>query len=289
MLNTRDLEERWLKYKIKSYIPHATITISIVVIILITSILFNSNEENKTGFQKKSETIKRIQKEEKPIIKVVETTPFVEKGTPVVKIKPEKVPNTIMEIKKQSSFNNNNNNNDDLSLLKLTPSLDFMKKMQHSSLPYYQDELNIEKEVNSNTPVHTAQIVEEVQELNIEEDTESAVVEEKAEKMTIQRRDTSDDIRHIIKRFKKNNNPALSLFIAKKYYELGEYHKAYNYALITNEIDREIDASWIVFAKSLVKLNQKEMAIKTLTQYIENSHSSSAKILLDEILSGKFK
>ena len=79
------------------------------------------------------------------------------------------------------------------------------------------------------------------------------------------------------------------ILIAKKYYELGEYHKAYNYALITNQIDRDIEASWIIFAKSLVKLKQKDMAIKTLKQYLESSHSSSAKILLDEILSGKFK
>ena len=163
-----------------------------------------------------------------------------------------------------------------------------MKKMQRSSLPYDEEETNIEEKANSNAPV-TSQVVEEVQELDIEENTQVEIVEEESKKISIQRRDTSDDIRHIIKRFKKNNNPALSLFIAKKYYELGEYHKAYNYALITNEIDRDIDASWIVFAKSLVKLNQKEMAIKTLKQYIESTHSSSAKILLDEIVSGKFK
>jgi two-component SAPR family response regulator len=93
----------------------------------------------------------------------------------------------------------------------------------------------------------------------------------------------------IIKRFKKNNSPALSLFIAKKYYEAEDYHNAYNYALITNNINREIESSWIIFSKSLVKLGKKELAIKTLQEYTGQSKSRSAKILLDEIQTGKFK
>jgi len=265
MLNTRDLEERWLKYKIKSYIPHVTIAFSSIIIIIIISIFLNQNiEEKMTAYV-----------EVKPF--TTKTTPplreAIQTNTPIV----EEVPRTIAIIPQGSSLKNNRPS------LKLSPSLDFMKKMQHSSLPYYQEESTMQQE-----PV-ASQMLEEVQELEIEDNIETAVVEEKSKKINIKRRDTSDDIRHIIQRFKKNNNPALSLFIAKKYYELGEYHKAYNYALITNEIDRDIDASWIVFAKSLVKLDQKEMAVKTLKRYTENSHSSSAKILLDEIQSGKFK
>ena len=285
MLNTRDLEERWLKYKIKSYIPHATITVSLVIIVVTISIFFTSSEEKSIDLREETKTIKDVKQEGETVIKVAKVTPAIEQNTQVIKILPEKVSSTPVETKKQPSLNNS----DDISL-KLTPSLDFMKKMQHSSLPYYQNEIPAETKVNSNAPIYSSQIVEEVQELDIEEKIETVTTEEeKPERISIQRRDASDDIRHIIKRFKKNNNPALSLFIAKKYYELGEYHKAYNYALITNEIDRDIDASWIIFAKSLVKLNQKEMAIKTLKQYMETSHSSSAKILLDEIISGKFK
>jgi tetratricopeptide (TPR) repeat protein len=86
-----------------------------------------------------------------------------------------------------------------------------------------------------------------------------------------------------------NNNPALSLFVAKKYYELGDYAQAYNYALITNQINRDIEASWIIFTKSLVKLNKRDQAIQTLKDYIESSSSNTARILLEEIQSGKFK
>ncbi|MBU4110699.1 CDC27 family protein, partial [bacterium] len=97
------------------------------------------------------------------------------------------------------------------------------------------------------------------------------------------------DIEEIITRFKKNNNPALSLFIAKKYYELGEYRNAYNYSLITNELNKDIEASWILFAQSLVKLNEKDKAVKVLRDYIKHTNSNRANLLLNDILSGKFK
>jgi len=104
----------------------------------------------------------------------------------------------------------------------------------------------------------------------------------------ISKQNTDEDISHVIKRFNKNNNPALSLFIAKKYYDQGKYDKSYNYALITNNISKNMEASWIIFAKSLVKLHKKNKAIDTLKKYISHSDSHKAKILLDEITSGKF-
>ena len=113
------------------------------------------------------------------------------------------------------------------------------------------------------------------------------IKKEPAVTMTIERKETKNDIYKIIKRFEKTNNPALSLFIAKKYYVLGNYKQSYNYALLTNQIDPNIEASWILFAQSLVKLHQKSQAIHTLQKYIKVSHSKNAEILLNEITSGK--
>jgi len=286
MLNTRDLEERWLKYKIKSYIPHATIILSLVVILIMISIFTNSNKEEKK-ITSSSQIInkKQIENIKTVVTKVAEKTLPKKEIVQIKEIVVEEVPKSIAVISKKNTLKSNE------TTLKLTPSLDFMKKMQHSSLPYYQDNTQVQQEVQNSPPTYTSQPIEEIQELDVavEENIQTPTIEIKTNKISITRKNSEDDIRHIIKRFKKNNNPALSLFVAKKYYELGEYHKAYNYALITNEIDREIDASWLIFAKSLVKLNQKEMAIKTLKKYIEDSSSSSAKILHEEIISGKFK
>lgn len=108
-------------------------------------------------------------------------------------------------------------------------------------------------------------------------------------RINIKRQDTQKDIQDVIKRFKKSNNPALSLFIAKKYYELEDFNKAYNYALITNGINNNIEDSWLIFAKSLVKLNKKSKAVETLKKYIGHSDSYRAKILLENIKSGKLQ
>ncbi len=277
MLNTRDLEQRWLRYKIKFYIPHFIIFTSIIVISIIVLTFFNSDKKNiKELAQEINQTLIEMQTDKEVTIKTPKTA-LTKEVTEVINIDYKETPIIAPKIQENKLSNIEDNS------LKLAPSLDFMKSMQHSTLPYYKEEPAIENE-------EVSVIVEEVQELEpVEEIQQEAVAEEEIKQIIIKRRDASSDIRDIIKRFKKNNNPALSLFVAKKYYELGEYHKAYNYALITNQIDRDIDASWIIFAKSLVKLKQKDMAIKTLKQYLESSHSSSAKILLDEIISGKFK
>ncbi|MCF6310116.1 MAG: CDC27 family protein [Sulfurimonas sp.] len=174
--------------------------------------------------------------------------------------------------------------------LKLFPSLDFIRKIQSSTLNYYEDNTNIQKSVTKKEIS-----IEKKKTIISEASEEKKVVEkpilpiETKNIINIKRKNSNDDIGHVITRFKVNNNPALSLFIAKKYYQLKEYENAYNYALITNEINNNIEASWIIFAKSLVKLKKKDMAIKTLKRYINYSHSSQAKLLLNEILTGKFK
>ena len=279
MLDINDLEKRWLHYKIKSYIPHAIITVSLIVISTILFFIIPS----EVPTEKKVTTTKVIPKQiqKKPIIKQTATTQVVTQ--PIIKKEKKIVPISIETNKKHA--------------LKLEPSLNFMNKMQNASQPYYnnsnaQDKHRIMITPNTDSfkkPVQKAPIVKEEvieQEIEVVEDEE---VIEPAHKISIKRRNTKDDIAEIIKRFKKNNNPALSLFVAKKYYELGDYQQSYNYALITNNINSDIEQSWIIFAKSLVKLNEKEMAIKTLKSYIKSSHSNSAQILLEEITSGKFQ
>lgn len=117
----------------------------------------------------------------------------------------------------------------------------------------------------------------------------AAPARSESKKMLIRRENDMKDIQDVIKRFKKNKNPALSLFVAKRYYRIGSYQEAYNYALMTNELDSNIEDSWLIFAKSLYKLDQKEMAIKTLKTYYDDSGSVKAKITLDQMKKGTLK
>ena len=101
---------------------------------------------------------------------------------------------------------------------------------------------------------------------------------------------TSDDeLKGIIKRFNRKKKPALSLFIANKYYEKGNYAESYKYARITYKLNPKIEDSMIIYAKSLVKLGKKDKAKNALSTYIKKTGSIKAKTLLNQINKGTFK
>lgn len=254
MLNIADLEKRWVRYKIKSYIPHMSIFISLVIIISIF-LVFSNNTQKLQVLKKKQKLIVVSQVQESlPIVTV----------KPIIKTEPRIIHSAIK--------------------VKLSPSLDFMRKMQNSVQPYYKNNTQQKKKVVQRIKAPSVEVVKQ-KEVIISE----YQVPLKSKKISIKRQNTQNDIYEIISRFKNNNNPALSLFVAKKYYELQDYQQAYNYALITNKINKDIESSWIIFSKSLVKLGKRDKAISTLKKYIKQSHSSSARILLDEIYAGRFK
>jgi len=244
MLNIIDLENRWKKYKIKSYIPYITIVVSLSVI---TSVIlfFISTEYHTPTKQKISKP--KITTKPKPKPTQQQSKPTTPKPTPLQKTKEKTI---------------------------LMPSMGFVKHLQNTQ-PYYDK-----------TP---KQIRSKAGKLN-KKNIKTAIKKPKKISITInQKRDSKKDIKEVLKRFKENNNPALSLFVAKNYYELKEYKQAYNYALIANQLDNTIEESWLIFAKSLVKMGQKDEALRVLKKYIGNSNSNSAQILYENIKTGKFK
>jgi tetratricopeptide (TPR) repeat protein len=274
MLNIIELESRWLKYKIKSYLPHFVIVVSILVIAILAftfakKLSPKDNEPKSTTIT--SLPVKKTEKEKETFI---EPKPLIHNSISEVKVLQKR------PISKEATVKNSTEKS-----LKLSPSLDFMKKMQNSVQPYYVNEHPTSNDIAVSTP--KVETVPKEKVIVKEQSVENVNIE--PHKISIKHQNTQHDIQDIIKRFKKNENPALSLFVAKKYYEIGNYNEAYNYALITNSINKDIDVSWIIFTKSLVKLGQKNKAIKVLQKYISQSHSSRAEILLDEIRSGKFK
>ena len=289
MLNTHDLEKRWLQYKIKSYIPYLVLVLTLIFIL--TAVVFFMNDSQEDSNKVKNNSVQRteqtsLEKQEektKPVQTKVQTAIA---NKPIYQTKEDK-----KEPAPQISSTQNN--------VILKPSMDFMKKL-HTSTPdsYHPTSIPTKKKTEkkvlkkrkevSKQKVPKEEYIEIEAQKPIQEITEKAPQEQKVQ-ITIKRRESENDIKEVIKRFQKNNNPALSLFAAKKYYELGNYKQAYNYALVTNKINNDIEESWLIFAKSLVKLGKKEQALKTLHEYIKYSHSSNAQILFDEIQRGKFQ
>ena len=146
-----------------------------------------------------------------------------------------------------------------------------MNNIQRTSPQHYYNEVPVRSKKLATTPKEEKTPQKAIKQKSIKKTPEvikkevivaapeTEIVEDST--ISIKRQNTHEDIQHVIKRFKKSNNPALSLFVAKKYYELENYNAAYNYALITNELNNDIEESWIIFTKSLVKLGKKDKAI----------------------------
>ncbi|QOP40915.1 CDC27 family protein [Sulfurimonas marina] len=282
MLNTRDLERRWLKYKIKSFLPHTVITVSIVIITISVSVYISSDHQEKLASKEQKnitnttgKTIVDPINEIKP--KVQQTIPAI---TSVIDTKVEPIVQIVPKENKK---------------VVLQPSLDFIKNMQESTGGYYKStpqeqtfntsyvtESPKKKVIKKKTETTTVN----VEKIDIEE---SNSVSKEENKIVIARKTSLQDIKDAETRFKKNNSPALSLFLAKQYYSLGDYSKSYNYALVTNQLDKENEDSWLIFSKSLVKLGKVQLAKKALKEYIKFSHSSNAELLLDDITTGEFR
>jgi len=262
MLNVHDLERRWLRYKIKSYAPIALGSLAFVITTVI-AISFIGNSET-------------AEPEE-----IVVQTPIKKVSSTPIEILPVQ---TIIEVPQNTQEDYRGDNpsitQKDTSRLVLKPSLHFMDNIEDGLNPYLEDELPID---DSSTDIMV--------QANPSSPTQQRVVAKKKKKggLVLSTKKSEKDLKDVIRRFKKNKNPALSLFIAKRYYELKKYQRSYNYALMTNEIDKEIDESWIIFAKSLVKLKQKELAILTLKSYLKTKKSTQAEILLRKIQAGTFK
>lgn len=240
MLNIIELEKRWMRYKLKYYIPHFTISISITIIAIVVLIFVQNNVDDITV----------------PIKKIVLSH---EKNISRPQIKQKEVEVVTKE-----------------EQLTLQPSLNFLQDIKHAKYTYIKEPKKVYKPKPKTKPLPRSIPIE-------------VVKEKKISKISITRKDSKQNIQRIIERFTNSNNPNLSLFIAKKYYAQKNYQQAYNYSLITNTINNQIDESWILFSKSLVKLGKKNFAIKVLQNYVQESKSASASILLSDIKSGNFK
>ncbi|MDD5052754.1 MAG: hypothetical protein PHO27_08515 [Sulfuricurvum sp.] len=252
MLDIHSLERRWIKYKIKSYLPYI-IAVFVFILILLGS-LYSIHSKKTTlitkNISKKTHIISPTQNKEE------ENITLVEPSMGFVQSLQNTLPATIETIKPIV------HNNVPLTKTSIVPPTKVLKVPQTQVLTVPE---NI-------TPNPQSQIVITEKSLTMNHNSETKL-----------------DIDELQRRFKDTSNANLGLFIARYYYDIGNYSEAYNYALKTNASNSKIDDSWIIFSKSLVKLGKSEQAKKTLQLYISQSNSENAKSLLDSIEKGNFK
>jgi hypothetical protein len=162
----------------------------------------------------------------------------------------------------------------------IEPSMNFVQSFQGSGqLP--PSTLPLNPVQPSRTPISTQP--------ELPNPLPTAVTPSASKPLALNRNDTKLDIESVERRFKESPTPNLGLFIARYHYDHGNFSGAYDYALKTNTLNSNIDESWIIFSKALVKLGKTDQAKKTLTLYLSESQSESARALLNSIEKGSFK
>lgn len=250
MLDVKKLERRWLKYKLKKTAPYVLSFFAIVILIISTLLWFNSQSENNHA-----STVPQKNKisvsQPKPVLEFEENT-------------------TILE-----------------------PSMDFVQNFESSSLseetPQQAPSIIPKQPIRSVTPSSKPLQMPEYPQTIKAPPSVTPKYSTPENTLSINRNESKFDIEELKQRFKETSNANLGLFIARYYYDHGEYNEAYNFSLKTNTINSRIDESWIIFSKSLVKLGKTDQAKKTLQLYISQSNSESARSLLDLIERGSFR
>lgn len=97
-----------------------------------------------------------------------------------------------------------------------------------------------------------------------------------------------NSIQYLKDKFEKTHNSVFALMLSEEYYIVKNYEQSHKWALIANQLDAESEKSWILFAKSKVKLGKKEDAIKALQAYLKHNKSKAAQSLLNQITLGEF-
>lgn len=251
MLDISKLERRWLKYKIKKILPYALLIATMVI--LGVTIPF-----------------------------ILSTKPSL---TTLIPLKKD-----VVKVKAPIALNTKN----DEEAMALEPSMHFIESMDVPSnpmtnaatlVPFSTKPAPIPKtQISPITSLRTP--TPAIAQTQVTKAQQPLV---KGKLTSIKRNDAAFDIYELEERFKNNSNPNLGLYIARYHYDHANYTESYNYALKTNAINSTIDESWLIFAKSLVKLGKEEQAKKTLQLYISNSNSKAAKNYLDTLDSGSLK
>ena len=107
-------------------------------------------------------------------------------------------------------------------------------------------------------------------------------IEKRHEKHYIYIKKSSKEYKDVEKRFSLSQDPEDALFLARIYYEKKKYKKAEEWAFIANELNDDLEESWLIYAKAKNARGQKVKAIHILKSYLKKTNSLRARKLLEE-------
>ena len=289
MINTVELEKRWLRYKTKIFRSLFFILFFVISIPYLSYYLF----QQYTLLIEKDKNISKIEVQNERLTVKDELEPKVEKkivkevsvldvndvvlapSIPIIDFNKEKMIDEEIEAKnrkdEQSRAERQRAYHQKVAKRKALAKKRALKKKSKnkrklvkakSSSALSSNELKV---VNGNDVKHYAK--EDIKKINFHSSTNNY--------MEIMRR-----------KFEQDKNPREAILIAKAYYKAGNYVESEKWALSANELDKDSKESWFLFAKSKAKLGKRREAINILVPYYKKSKLAEAKELINDIKSG---
>jgi thioredoxin-like negative regulator of GroEL len=110
----------------------------------------------------------------------------------------------------------------------------------------------------------------------------SSAVQQVPRKSYFQEINADKPLEDWIEKYNQKRSYALAIYIAKQYYFDNDYKQAGVWAKRANQLDRNQEEAWLLYAKSVYALNNKEKAVRILKIYLQYKESSKAEFLLSE-------
>jgi len=258
MINTRELEKRWYKYKTKGVLLVTSIlTLLSLLIYGGYYILYKLNINININKKEHPKAVMGIQK-------------IREKNS-------SSIYNIIEEDKKDNS----------VLLSPTIPIIDLEKeKQKDNSVKKRAIKYNIAQKHYK--PHHKRKLVKAKVSTYLTPRELSVVngdnISSHRKKKKINFQQSSNNYMSIMKqKFARNKNPRDALLVAKAYYSAGNYKKSEEWALKANSLNSHLDESWLIFAKSKDKMGKRREALKILIAYYNKSKSPKVKALINKM------
>ena len=259
MLNVneiRNLENSWKKYKRKKYLlylPIFGIFIAIILFYFLFFYKFHVINKNNCNFSNKHCLISDNNKQNSDI-----------------SLKKEK----NITIKKRKKINYNN----DFKVLSLnTKFLNHIYANKNKNIPKKN---KISKKIIENKTIKTKSN-------NITKPTTDKHISKK--QIILISSQKLDRIDYYKEKYFNSGKIVYANLISQIFYNEAKYKKSLKWAIIANNIDSLNEKSWILFAKSKVKIGQKQDAINALEAYLRFNKSKKISLLLSNIKNGVMK
>jgi hypothetical protein len=152
-------------------------------------------------------------------------------------------------------------------------SIEFKRRVKKSEIIVVKEEVIKPVEVKVYVPEKSKKSVVNIESKRVNN----------TKKSVSQDRDIYNKYKSLKRSFYKKYDYKVALKLSRLYFDNGKYKDSLKWSMIANELNELDENSWILFAKSKIKLGDKKSAKKALDMYYKKYKSPRVKEILNKV------